>query len=220
LNGPLIFELGGFMLADARIYNKYKAYTLVTEECFIRNLTLARMVKNVPGRVVECGCWKGGMMAGIAEVLGPAHVYDLFDSFQGLPSARTIDGAGALAYQADVNGPGYLDNLRVSPMEAKAAMDQVTPPVLYRIHEGWFEQTLPSPCDWNISLLRLDADWYESTRECLRRLFSRVVPGGMVIIDDYYVWDGCAIAVHEFLADGVRTARIRQLADIAYILIA
>ena len=49
-------------------------------------------------------------------------------------------------------------------------------------------------------MLRLDGDWYESTRVCLEHLHDLVVPGGFVIIDDYGYWEGCRRAVDEFLA--------------------
>ena len=49
-------------------------------------------------------------------------------------------------------------------------------------------------------MLRLDGDWYESTRVCLENLYPHVAPGGIVIVDDYYNWDGCARAVNEFVS--------------------
>ena len=79
---------------------------------------------------------------------------------------------------------------------------------------GWFEKTLPGVrIDNGIALLRLDADWYESTIACLENLYDQVVPGGIVIVDDYYTWDGCARAVHDFLAHRKVTARVRQWAS-------
>jgi len=51
-----------------------------------------------------------------------------------------------------------------------------------------------------IALLRLDGDWYESTKICLDGLYNHVVPGGVVVIDDYGHWEGCRRAVDEFIA--------------------
>ena len=59
-----------------------------------------------------------------------------------------------------------------------------------------------------IALLRMDADWYDSTKCILDNLGDRVVPGGIVIVDDYYAWEGCAVAVNEFAA--ARKWRIQQ----------
>ena len=76
---------------------------------------------------------------------------------------------------------------------------------------GWFADTLPTfPTHLPIALLRLDGDWYDSTMQCLTLLYERVMNGGLVIIDDYYAWDGCARAVHEFLARTSEPCRLRQ----------
>jgi hypothetical protein len=72
-----------------------------------------------------------------------------------------------------------------------------------------------------IAVLRLDADWYESTITCLTHLYPHIAPGGIVIIDDYKEWDGCARAVHEFLfkhaSGGV--PRIRQFENRVYFVV-
>ena len=88
-----------------------------------------------------------------------------------------------------------------------------------QIVAGWFEATLPHMrLDDGIALLRLDADWYESTTTCLENLYHRLAPGGLLVVDDYYTWDGCARALHDFLARHEPTARVRQWADtICYI---
>ena len=76
---------------------------------------------------------------------------------------------------------------------------------------GWFEKTLPEVrIEGGIALFLLDADWYESTLACLEALYDRVVPGGVIIVDDYYTWDGCARAGHDFLSRRGVAARIRQ----------
>jgi hypothetical protein len=67
-------------------------------------------------------------------------------------------------------------------------------------YEGWFQETLPVCKDQieKIAILRLDADWYASTKICLEFLYDKVVPGGFVIIDDYGTYEGCKKAVDEF----------------------
>jgi O-methyltransferase len=75
--------------------------------------------------------------------------------------------------------------------------------------QGWFDQTVPIFNDSNeISLLRLDGDWYDSTMVCLVHLFPKVVKGGIIILDDYYTWDGCSRAVHDYLSDIKTSSRI------------
>jgi hypothetical protein len=70
-----------------------------------------------------------------------------------------------------------------------------------RCLKGWFDETLPAHREriGPIALLRIDADWYESVQCCLENLYDQVAAGGFVVFDDYYTYDGCAIAVHEFL---------------------
>jgi hypothetical protein len=76
------------------------------------------------------------------------------------------------------------------------------PSALTHFHAGWFQETLRAlPAGFGaIALLRIDGDWYESTKICLEVLFPKVVSGGIVVIDDYGKWSGCREAVDEFLA--------------------
>jgi hypothetical protein len=76
---------------------------------FVANIETAMDALNNPalskGAVVECGTWKGGMSAALVEIGGPNRDYYFFDSFEGLPPAKEIDGEGAIAYQADTTSP-------------------------------------------------------------------------------------------------------------------
>jgi hypothetical protein len=77
--------------------------------------------------------------------------------------------------------------------------------------QGWFSETVPG-YNFNepIAVLRLDGDWYESTMVCLEHLYPLVVKGGLIVIDDYYMWDGCARAVHEYLGKQKSSDRIKE----------
>ena len=99
-----IGDLVGFASNERRfrkIFRKYRGFTMVPENIYAGNLRLASTVRNLSGAIVECGTWRGGMIAGIADVLGPGRHYRLFDSYEGLPPAREIDGEAALAWQRD-----------------------------------------------------------------------------------------------------------------------
>jgi O-methyltransferase len=184
---------------------------MIQPDAFAVNLALAEMAGNVSGCIVECGVWRGGMSAGICSVLGPDRRYFLFDSFEGLPPARDIDGQAAKAYQSNVNAPGYYDNCSAGPEFATRAMKQVGAKH-FELVPGFFEKTLPQfIIPEKIALLRLDGDWYESTMTCLTNLFGQVVENGIIVIDDYYTWDGCSRAVHDFLSTRKATERIRSL---------
>ena len=70
------------------------------------------------------------------------------------------------------------------------------------IKKGWFRDTLPVSKNeiGKIAILRLDGDWYESTKVCLDNLYDKVASGGYIIIDDYGHWEGAKKATDEFLA--------------------
>lgn len=198
----VVARLPRFALNELRfryLHRKYRHYTMIEPTRFTGNLHIAARVANVPGSIVECGTWRGGMIAGIADVLGGARKYYLCDSFQGLPSPKEIDGPEALAWQRNPAGPTYNDNCTASVEEAQAAM-AMSCAKDYIILKGWFEDTLPKFPPGPIALLRLDGDWYDSTKCALENLALRVVPRGFIIIDDYHDWEGCTVAVNEFAA--------------------
>jgi O-methyltransferase len=189
------------------IYEKYREFTMIPRDLFIGNLALCMLFKDVDGCVVECGVWKGGMIAAMAEIMGNYHDYFLYDSFEGLPEAQEIDGGAAISWQGDKESPFYFDNCKADMAYAERAM-QMSGARNYKITKGWFSEALPHfSCDRGIAILRLDGDWYDSTMECLNDLYNKVNRGGIIIIDDYYVWDGCARAVHDFLSMTHRKAR-------------
>ena len=129
--------------------------------------------------IVECGCWKGGMSAALIEIGGFQRDYYFFDSFEGLPPAKAIDGRAALAWYADTASPSYRDNCTASIDDFRRTVRRTGRPE-FRIHvfKGFFEQTFPSFTPPPIAVLRLDADWYDSTMECLRKFWDFVLSGG------------------------------------------
>jgi O-methyltransferase len=198
-----------------RIYKIFVDYTMIPKDIFLSNLELINNYKHIPGAVVECGTWRGGMIAGIAKMLSlQKRNYFLFDSFQGLPEAEDIDGESAKKWQSDKSSRIYFDNCKAEKKYAKQSM-QISGATNYFIKEGWFNDTLPT-FDKNekIAILRLDADWYKSTKECLENLYDNVIIGGIIIIDDYCVWDGCTKAVHDFLSNRKLTDGIYQYNNI------
>jgi len=193
-----------------RIYARFRDFTMIPKEIYTANLALAQELRDVPGAVVECGVWRGGMSAGIADILGPDRDYFLFDSFEGLPPAQPIDGSSALAWQAAKDSASYFDNCRAEADYAHRAMS-ASAAIRFHLVKGWFNETLPEfrpPAP--ISILRLDGDWYDSTLACLESLAKHMSPKGIIIVDDYYTWDGCSRAVHDFLSSRKLLSRITQ----------
>lgn len=184
-----------------QLYSKYKQHTMIWEPMFWENLDLCSSYHQPGLAVVECGVWKGGMIAAIADAVDdPDAAFHLFDSFEGLPQAQEIDGKAALEWQKDTESPIYYDNCKADVEDARQAM-ALSCASNVSIHPGWFEQTLTGfQSEAPISILRLDADWYASTMQCLEILYPQVAVGGVVIVDDYFTWEGCYKAVHDYFA--------------------
>jgi hypothetical protein len=137
----------------------------------------------------------------------------LFDSFEGLPPPQAIDGPAANAWACATNSQSYRDNGRVSLDEVEqSARDLGLTPYLEFV-KGWFDQSLPRERTrvGPIAILRIDADWHASVRCCLDHLYDQVVNDGFILLDDYYAYDGCAIAVHEFLGERQLAHRIETV---------
>lgn len=182
------------------LMEKYRDYTMVPPQTFQLNLSIAEKIKITQGSIVECGVWRGGMIAAIAEVLGKEREYFLFDSFEGLPEAKEIDGKRAIKWQNDKESPYYYDNAKAEIEFAQRAMT-LSGAKNVQFIKGWFSESLAKyDGQQQIALLRIDCDWYDSVMACLDKLFPLVVPGGIIIIDDYFSWDGCSIATHDFLS--------------------
>lgn len=200
------------------LHSQFREFTMVPRRMFIDNLRVVALAKNVPGCVVECGVWRGGMSAGMAAVLGPSRTYHLFDSFEGLPPAQAIDGSKAIEWQQATNSSAYYDNCSAGEDFAHRAMRQAGAQHVHLV-KGWFSDTVPT---FNpsvpIAVLRLDGDWYESTMTCLAGLYDKVAPGGLIILDDYYSWDGCSRATHDFLSSRSAVERIRVQGAVCFII--
>jgi O-methyltransferase len=194
--------------ARAATFERFSEFTMIPRETYLANLDLASQAREIPGCVVECGVWRGGMSAGMASVLGPDRKYFLFDSFEGLPPAQAVDGPAAIAWQSNPSGLRYYDNCSAPPDAARRAM-QLGGAKSFELVKGWFNATIPNfALPEPIALLRLDGDWYESTMTCLEHLFPKVAPQGIIILDDYYSWDGCSRALHDYLSKTQATERI------------
>lgn len=167
----------------------------------------------VPGAIVECGVWKGGSMMAAALTLLRLDAADrdlyLFDTFQGMPpptehdAFSAYDGYSPMRHwrrRADRGGPARESTWHyVAADEVRAALLSTGYPAP-RVHlvEGRVEDTLPAAAPEQIALLRLDTDWYESTRHELETLYPRLAPGGVLILDDYGHYEGARRAVDEY----------------------
>jgi hypothetical protein len=162
----------------------------------------------VPGQIVESGVWRGGSMQAAALTLLECHDTErelhLFDTFEGMPPPSDVDVRLKDSQTAE-------EIMRTSDKDARiwavAGLDDVKqgmgetgyPSEKIFYHQGRVEETIPDRAPDQIALLRLDTDWYESTRHELDHLYDRLSPGGILIIDDYRYWQGSYRATHEWL---------------------
>jgi O-methyltransferase len=172
----------------------------------VRYLVQAR----IKGDIVECGVWRGGSMMAVARTLlqqgdGGRDLH-LFDTFEGMTEPGEAD--------ISLEGESAVELLRTSSRSDPASvwcyapLDEVRvamgstgyDPAKTRFVQGRVEDTLPRHAPERIALLRLDTDWYESTRHTLEQLYPRLAVGGVLILDDYGHWQGARRAVDEYIA--------------------
>ena len=224
--GTKSFRYWYHVVTSIPIFLKYRDRSMIPFRQFVDNLAIVASVvdlrsPNGRGSIVECGTWQGGMAGALIELCGRRRKYCFFDSFEGLPPAKGLDGRRAIAWQADTSSKANYDNCSSSVaifydtiQRSGIGSDNV------KVIIGFFEDALPGFAAPPIEVLRLDGDWYDSTLTCLRKFWEYVVPGGVILIDDYYTWDGCSRAVHDFLSERKATERIRQgiIGGIAFML--
>ena len=190
-------------LNDIYIMNAVAPYTMTSTERIHALINAVRyLVSNqITGDFVECGVWKGGSVMAMALTLLELGRSDrrlfLFDTFSGMtpPGADDVDYLGQ-------NAREILDTVRciASQEEVEIALSR-TGYARSQINfvKGRVEETIPLQAPDSVALLRLDTDWYESTRHELEHLFPRLARGGVIIIDDYGHWRGARRAVDEYL---------------------
>jgi O-methyltransferase len=192
------------------VYRLVRPYTMTSPERVAALIAAVRYVveRGIPGDIVECGVWRGGSMMAAAHTLKSLGDQDrtlhLFDTFEGMPDPtdrdRRYDGRPASEFLAN-RGRDDLYWASCSVEDVQANMGLIGYQGAVRYIEGRVEETIPREAPERIALLRLDTDWYASTKHELEQLYDRVTPGGVLIVDDYGWWQGSRQAVDEFLAE-------------------
>lgn len=191
------------------VYNKFRDFTMIDKLFFFDNLILSNSINSIDGCIVECGVWRGGMIAAAYEYSNKKRNCILFDSFEGLPVVKENDGQAAKIWQETNNGVG-LDNCKAEISFATKAMELANSKK-HKMIKGWFDKTTANyNFEEPIAILRLDGDWYDSTMVCLENLYPLVAENGLIIIDDYHAWDGCSRAIHDYLSKNNLPLRISQ----------
>ncbi len=164
----------------------------------------------IPGDIVECGVWRGGSMMAAALALQAeqdvSRTLHLLDTFAGMPPPSEIDraarsgrSAASLLEEADSSSDLWalapIDDVRANLESTNYPADRI------RFIKGRVEDTIPREAPAEIAILRLDTDWYESTRHELIYLYLKLSIGGILIVDDYGHWEGARRAVDEYVKD-------------------
>jgi O-methyltransferase len=198
---------------DLKLITEVKPFTMTSPERIYGLLAAVRYVisNNIPGDIVECGVWKGGSMMAIAKELVALGAIErelyLYDTFAGMTSPTVKDSSGferkstQESFDSMKQNDGTCKWCFSSLEETRRNVDSVGYPK-QRVHfvKGPVEETIPGVIPAKIALLRLDTDFYESSRHEMVHLFPRLVSGGVLLLDDYGHWEGQRTAVDEYLA--------------------
>ena len=195
-------------MTDDEIVRAVQPYTMTSVERIFAAIRAVDSIldRGIGGDIVECGVWRGGSMMAMACALLRRGAGDrtlhLYDPFAGMtaPTMRDVQFDGVPAAVLLATAP------RDAQVWAVATLDDVRrnlastgyPPEKVRFVAGPVEETIPRTMPAAISVLRLDTDWYESTRHELVHLYPLLRPGGVLIIDDYGHWRGSREATDEY----------------------
>ena len=195
--------------------------TMVSTQRLIATILASKYVLNskIDGDFVECGVWRGGN-ALAAKMIFEAYdcekkVY-LFDTFSGMTEPvnsdwRIRDGVSAkqkfewvdeVCYASLHDVKKNFEKARVDMNTVKFVMGDVSETLLV-------DKNLPK----NISVLRLDTDWYESTLIEMKQLYPLLSTKGVLLIDDYGYWDGARKAIEHFFQNSDYKRPFIQLTD-------
>ena len=194
-------------------YQSIEPYTMTSLERVYALKTAVQYIvnNNIRGSYVECGVWKGGSCMMIANTLKQLNALSeeiwLYDTFSGMTNPTNED----IEIETNLKGMELLENIdKLNDdkfnMWAYAPKDIVIknmestgfPTDKIKYIQGKVEETLIDHRPSKIALLRLDTDWYESTKKELEDLYPLLVNGGVLIIDDYGHFEGAKKAVDEY----------------------
>ena len=169
----------------------------------------------LPGLVIEAGTALGGSAIVMAAAKAPERPMKVYDVFGMIPPPTAQDGEDVHARYEQIAGGqakgvggatyyGYRDDLYEAVTASFARLGVPVDEHNVELIKGLFEDTIT--LEEPVAFAHLDGDWYESTMTCLTRIAPLLVPGGRIVLDDYYTWSGCRRAVDDYFTgrDGFR----------------
>jgi hypothetical protein len=219
-----MIELNALTRIESEILSLSQGFTMCSplNQHLLMESTRYVIKNKIHGDIVECGVWRGGMMqiaartilsefSNLSEDLIFPRIW-LYDTFEGMPYPdheldrdmyRGEHAAKKMNSEPKIGADGSNTIWCVADIfDVKAGMASTGYPSDF-IHyiEGMVENNLPNQSPEKISILRVDTDWYSSTKHIMHNLFEKVVKGGIIIFDDYESWEGARTAVNEFFKE-------------------
>jgi O-methyltransferase len=198
LNPPYDFATYSPWFEDwfQKVYASCRTHTLMKEDSAYMIHQLCRHCQHLDGDFVECGVYRGGSAFLIASTLADSGIakdrqLHLFDTFEGMPSTANEDPSG-------------IKEGRFGDTSLGAVREYLKEFGFVRFHPGYIPDTLRPVGDRRFAFVHIDVDLYQTTKDCLDFFYDRMLPGGMMVFDDYG-WlifkDSEKLAVDEFFAD-------------------
>ena len=182
--------------------------------------TLTRIIDSIDapgGTIAECGVYRGSTLLGMAHRLRTRGLkMDLigFDSFEGFPEPDREDALPDGTYHPQAI-KGVFNDAQYNELVRKIRLLGYSNNI--RLVRGYFEDTLIRFKGMRFSLVHLDCDLYQSYMTCLKFFYSRIVPGGYIVFDEYdfsrAVYPGAKKAIDSFLAD--KSEKLMRFSDAA-----
>ena len=176
---------------------------------------LARLVVRterlgLEGLIIEAGTALGGSAIAMAAAKNPLRGMKVYDVFGMIPEPSERDGQDVLDRYEKISAGqsrgirgetyyGYREDLlgEVTESFRRHGVEPASHGV--ELVQGLFQDTID--LDEPVALAHLDGDWYDSTMVCLERIAPLLVPGGRLVLDDYYFWSGCREATNDYFAN-------------------
>lgn len=208
---PLLDEFPELSQQERDILNSATQYTMTSVDRMVSLIHAIKFIidNNIQGDIVECGVWRGGSMMIVAKMLlmhGETNrIIYLYDTFEGMSEPTdndvSLDGEFAASQlQRTPKGQGVWCEASIEDVRANM-ISTGYPAEKIRLIKGKVEDTIPAVLPGPIALLRLDTDWYESTRHEMINLFPLLQSNGVLIIDDYGHWQGSKKAIDEYFSE-------------------
>ena len=203
---------------ERRIVAMVKPFTMTSIERIVCLMNAVSYITSnkIEGDIAECGVWRGGSMMTVALTLlargDTSRKLYLYDTFEGMSAPTEIDvnldGMSAQSHIAKTTEKwcyADIEDVRQNILSSGYPEENIF------LVKGKVEDTIPKTTPTNISLLRLDTDWYESTKHELIHLFPLLAPEGVLMIDDYGHWQGARKAVDEYFAERNRKVYFHRI---------